>query len=221
MMRAYWDGVATEYDKLYVGWKEQAEDRLVRKWVDGAWAPGKRTLDIGSGTGWLLDQQPRYATLGRYLGVDISERMVEEAREKHPKAEFRVGDMEDLSFLPTASWDLVVCLYTWNYCKDAVQALAEMRRVLRPGGRLKMTVLASLSAMRDCKGCGVETLPCPCWGSIRLRRALASWNKVELRGMSGLLVSAARLPVLELESRLFGRVATDYFQYILVDAIRR
>jgi ubiquinone/menaquinone biosynthesis C-methylase UbiE len=72
------------------------------------------------------------------IGVDQSPEMLELAATKAPEAQFRVGDLADLP-IPGASVDLVLCALALCHLHDVAEAIAEFRRVLRPGGRLIVT----------------------------------------------------------------------------------
>lgn len=96
---------------------------------------GPRTatiLDVGCGTGEMA------ATLMRrgygVWGVDIAEAMIRHARGRCGSDRFRVGDIEHLPFR-NDSFDAVVCLGVVEYLDIDEQALREMWRVLKPGGR--------------------------------------------------------------------------------------
>lgn len=98
--------------------------------------PGSRVLEIASGPGY---QAIDLAKLGPYqvLGVDISETFVriaaENARAAGVDVEFRVGNASDLP-LGADQFDLVYCRAAYKNFADPEKALAEMHRVLRPGG---------------------------------------------------------------------------------------
>lgn len=102
--------------------------------------PGDRILDLGVGTGrttpWLLERG------SRYLGIDVAPAMVAAARALHPTADLQVGDASALDPLPDATFDVVVFSYNGiDYLSDADRraALAEVRRVLVPGGRFVLS----------------------------------------------------------------------------------
>jgi SAM-dependent methyltransferase len=107
--------------------------------------PGERVLDVATGPGQpALSIASLVGTKGRVVGIDLAERMVDVARTRAKaagldNAEFRVMDAENLE-LPDASFDLVVCRFGLQIVTDPDRALAEMRRVLKPGGRLAATV---------------------------------------------------------------------------------
>jgi ubiquinone/menaquinone biosynthesis methyltransferase len=95
-------------------------------------APGARALDLACGTG---DIAFALAARGaRVTGLDITLRMVELARKKRGDPLFLVADMQALPF-EDSCFDLVTTGYGIRNVPDIDAALAEIRRVLRPGGR--------------------------------------------------------------------------------------
>jgi demethylmenaquinone methyltransferase/2-methoxy-6-polyprenyl-1,4-benzoquinol methylase len=97
--------------------------------------PGVRVLDLACGTG---DLSLRAATLGaRVVGLDLTQRMLVLARRK-PTARPVVWTVGDMAALPVAaaSIDVITTGYGLRNVPDLPQALAEMHRVLRSGGRL-------------------------------------------------------------------------------------
>lgn len=110
-------------------------------------APRPAVLDVGCGTGINLIEIAR--ALGpckQLVGVDLSPGMLDVARRKAAAAgldaSFSVGDAESLD-LPDASFDLVVCNSAYHWFPDRARAIAELTRVLRPGGQLLLATLAS------------------------------------------------------------------------------
>jgi SAM-dependent methyltransferase len=99
-------------------------------------------VDVACGPGGSTRALKERLPAGEALGVDFAPEMVERARERHgdvPGLSFAVDDAEHLS-LPDAAYDLVTCSFGLMYCYDARSAVAEMARVLRPGGRLMLVV---------------------------------------------------------------------------------
>jgi SAM-dependent methyltransferase len=90
-------------------------------------------LDAGCGTG----RHAAYATqIGHtVIGVDPSAAMLERAREEVPGADFRDGHLGALP-VDDASVDAALCALTLGHLADIEPAIAELARVLRPGGRL-------------------------------------------------------------------------------------
>ena len=94
-------------------------------------APG-RVLEIGPGPGELSERMQRQLQ-ANVVAVDISERMVELARSRGVDA--RLGDAQQLPF-GDEEFDLVVAAWVLFHYADLDRGLAEIARVLRPGGRL-------------------------------------------------------------------------------------
>jgi SAM-dependent methyltransferase len=92
----------------------------------------RRVLEVGCGRGELAERIQ--AEVGaEVIAVDQSERMVELTRARGVDA--RVGDVQDLPF-PSGSFDCAVAAWMLYHVDDLDRGLAELARVLRPGGRL-------------------------------------------------------------------------------------
>ena len=101
--------------------------------------PGERVLDVGSGPGFLAAAiAEAVGKSGSVCGVDISEPLLEVARlrcEDRYRIEFRHGDAAQLPY-PDEDFDAVVSTQVLEYVPDVDAALAELHRVVRPGGRV-------------------------------------------------------------------------------------
>lgn len=137
-----YDAVAARYDRLV------DEDFWMRQLLWGRYLrlfpPGSRVLDVGCGTG--LDTL-FLAQAGRETaGIDASPGMVEQLRAKAGRdglpVEARVGDGADLSAWPDGSFDGIVSAFAGLNTMDLERFAAEAERVLRPGGRMVLHVLA-------------------------------------------------------------------------------
>jgi SAM-dependent methyltransferase len=116
-------------------------DRRRRVRQSLALAPGERVIDVGCGPGFLTAEvAAEVGPNGWVCGFDLSESMLELARARcagQPGAawvDFRAGDATALPF-PDASFDAAVATQVYEYVADMPTALAELHRVLRPGGR--------------------------------------------------------------------------------------
>jgi ubiquinone/menaquinone biosynthesis C-methylase UbiE len=107
-------------------------------------APGQDVLDVACGTGVLAAEAARRVQPGgRVTGLDRNEAMLAVAKRKAPDLEWRQGQAEALPFAD-ARFDAVVSQFGLMFFEDRVTALAEMWRVLKPGGRLAVAVWDAL-----------------------------------------------------------------------------
>jgi SAM-dependent methyltransferase len=99
--------------------------------------PSPRVLDVGCGTGEISSRLAAAMPGAMVVGVDVLESSVALARARHaalaPRLSFSQGDAFALAF-PDASFDLVVCRHVLQAIPEPERAVAEMRRVVRPGG---------------------------------------------------------------------------------------
>jgi ubiquinone/menaquinone biosynthesis C-methylase UbiE len=109
--------------------------------------PGEAVLDVGCGTGDLiLEVSRRVGSSGLVAGIDAAPEMVARARQKarrrHLAIDFRVEPVEQLSFA-YQTFDVVVSSLVFHHLPDGLkqQGLAEIYRVLKPGGRLLLVDL--------------------------------------------------------------------------------
>src|SRR5262249_25921978 len=126
-------------------------ERWVRRLVDvAALQPAEHVLDIACGTGFVARlAAQRVGANGRVVGIDLNASMIEAARtvsnqDASTIIEWRIGDAATLPFEDSA-FDAILCQQGLQFFPDRVQALREMRRVLRPGGRLAFTVWSAIS----------------------------------------------------------------------------
>jgi len=106
--------------------------------------PGQTVLDLGSGAGMdLLIAADRVGPTGRVIGVDMTDEMLEAARENIRRAgatnvEVRKGHIEELP-VADASVDWVISNCVINLSPDKPRVFREIARVLRPGGRISIS----------------------------------------------------------------------------------
>ncbi len=99
---------------------------------------GRQVLDVGCGEGRFCRMLKSRGA--RPVGIDRTLRLLEEARVRDPKGTYQVADAENLPF-PNASFDLCISYIALVDIKDYLRAIAEMARVLKPGG---LVVFANL-----------------------------------------------------------------------------
>jgi ubiquinone/menaquinone biosynthesis C-methylase UbiE len=105
---------------------------------------GHHVLDIACGTGILARHaEAMVGPNGSVTGVDINEGMLAVARKMNPNITWELGAAESLPYDPK-SFDRVVSQFGLMFFSDPVQAISEMVRVVRPGGKIGVAVWASL-----------------------------------------------------------------------------
>jgi ubiquinone/menaquinone biosynthesis C-methylase UbiE len=96
----------------------------------------REVLDLGCGTGRLLERAAQRWANANLIGIDVSAKMIDEARRKHPGQghfRFEIGDVAALPLEP-ASVDLAVSTISFHHWADQLGGLRQVARVLRPGG---------------------------------------------------------------------------------------
>jgi ubiquinone/menaquinone biosynthesis C-methylase UbiE len=142
VQRYGWDLAADDYESL---WQAQLADARAELLASARLSPGQRVLDVACGTGLVaFDAARAVGHEGRVLGIDLSGQMIDAARQrarerKVSNVSFARMDAEMLD-VPDASFDVALCALGLMYMPDPERALREMRRVLRPGGRLVIAV---------------------------------------------------------------------------------
>ncbi len=138
-IKTHWNGRAVEYDKnvRQVIYSDRERAAWQKIFVQALGSEKLRILDVGTGPGIVANL---LADLGHEIvGVDVSEGMLKKAMENsgalHHSLELVQGDGEKLPF-ESGSFDAVVNRYVLWTLPDPKKALAEWRRVLKPGGRL-------------------------------------------------------------------------------------
>ncbi len=102
-------------------------------------SPHEQVLDLGCGTGTLIQQLMQLAPEAIFAGLDPSPEMLSVARQKLPDSvALSVGTAEHLPF-PNESFDVVISTNAFHYFRHPSQAIQEAKRVLKPDGRLVIT----------------------------------------------------------------------------------
>nr|WP_245595400.1 class I SAM-dependent methyltransferase [Glycomyces tenuis] len=132
-LRRRWDKQSATYDKK-MGFSERKFFGDTRPWICGQ--ARDETLEVAVGTGLNLGLYPAETAL---TGMDLSPAMLDLARSRAAEigrgVDLRIGDAQQLEF-DDASFDTVVCTFGLCAVPDDRGAVAEMVRVLRPGGLL-------------------------------------------------------------------------------------
>jgi SAM-dependent methyltransferase len=132
-VESHFNSLAAEYET----WKQKASYYYgyVMAGLQAIIPPGKRVLELGCGTGAILDSlKPSYG-----LGIDLSPEMVAVARQKRPHLRFEVGDVEHLSL--SDSFDYVVMVDLVEHLSSLSGSFKNLGHILKPG-----TIIVSSSA---------------------------------------------------------------------------
>ena len=132
-VRGMFDRIAPVYDAMNRVMTAGLDRVWRRLTVEAVVQPGDRVLDACCGTGDLALAAEREG--GVVTGLDFSPRMLERARQKSETVTWVEGDLLALPF-GDASFDAATVGFGVRNVSDLDAALAELRRVLRPGGRL-------------------------------------------------------------------------------------
>ncbi|PRD43806.1 hypothetical protein C5748_08005 [Phyllobacterium phragmitis] len=200
----YYDSISKQYDSIFTDPISRSEDAVVKAILDRTIMPDASVLDCGCGTG--LGRAMTADITDDYLGIDISEAMLMQARRNHRLNDrrermFLNADMAKLDFLDDDSFDCVISLNgAFSHVTDAQAAAAEMMRVLKPGGTLLVMVYSryALSRLRKFWRNGL----CGAEGPYAIRNAdrdCTSWARFytpkELKRCFGALVEVRTIPL--------------------------
>ncbi len=144
--RAFFQDAVGDYDRVHYGQRSLMSVRLER--VDAAvralgLPPGSDVLDVGCGPGYLVGALCEQGFVTR--GVDTSPQMLQQANDRFERERpahrprLQVAQAQALPF-DDAQFDLVCTTGMIEYLKDDAETLAELYRVLRPGGSVVLTI---------------------------------------------------------------------------------
>ena len=160
-----------------------------RRFLLGNLRQGERVLDLGCGTGEFTASLA--AAGAAPIGVEVAQGALGRARSRHPDVEFCLAPTEGPLPLEDCSFDMVWASEVIEHVADTARWLSEIRRVLRPRGRLLLTT-PSHGRMRIVLG-GIERYSEPLGDHLHLytRRSLAQtlgelgFGEVRVRAVGG------------------------------------
>ncbi|HWE09403.1 MAG TPA: class I SAM-dependent methyltransferase [Solirubrobacteraceae bacterium] len=162
---------------------------LRRRFARANISPSDRVLDLGSGAGSLTGDLRRAAA--SVVGVDVAETALQRARRRHPEVSFLRAEIDGRLPVEDNSFDVVWSSEVIEHVADTARWMSEVRRVLRPGGRLLVTT-PSHGRLRLAVG-GIERYSEPLGDHLHLYTARSlrdlltdfDFDQVELRGAGG------------------------------------
>jgi len=215
--RAQWQ-IAAPAAELY--------ERIVARYILGPWAPvlvhaaqvsaGERVLDVACGTGVVTRAAAVLAgPSGRVTGVDLNGAMISVARTLAQPAgaarDWFERDALDLQF-PDANYDVVLCQQGLQFFPDKLRALREMRRVLRRGGRLALSVWNNAGLYNAAVGEALARLlnPQTARQFCASRQSPSAEAMIQLAGEAGFSQIDVRVARLEIHLPPLNRFALDH-----------
>ena len=136
-------------------WLDKIDDSFVEHAINLVKGrPRGRALDVGTGPGQIALKLARRLSLWKIIGVDRSQKMIDEARSKLAatasvtgRLEFRLADGNRLDF-PDATFDLVICNSVLHHFAEPQNLLAELARVAKPRGAILLRDLRRPSRLQ-------------------------------------------------------------------------
>ena len=211
------------YDRSYKEPIHKIEDDFIYKFLqDNDFTKGK-ILDLGSGTGALLDHLDIHPD--NYSGLDISERMLEISSEKFPEYKFIKGTMSNIPF-DDDSFDCVLSLFgSFSYSLNHQRTIQEIQRVLKPNGKLFIMAYGSKYQNRESYILNKFNIKSPAtfFCKNELTDLFKDFNEVNTLGMTWLSefisnhfsFSLAKVYHF-LETKLLGSIIPDKFYFQII-----
>lgn len=137
-VKEYFEQISSQWDNMRKSfYGEEVRDAVLNA---AQISPDDTVLDVGAGTGFLTEAAAMVAR--KVIALDFSRAMSDESIAKlgKGKVEFRIGNVEDMQ-LPDSSIDVVIGNMVLHHCPHPKTAIAEMTRVLKPGGRIAISDL--------------------------------------------------------------------------------
>lgn len=191
--REYYDEIASHYDELYQDPISIAENNVVAHLLAILVESGDSVIDLGCGTGLAVDLLPARRETD-YLGIDISERMIEVARRRRRQNSFKVADMESLPLFPETA-DVVISLFgSFSHSLNPDRAVCQIERILKPGGRF-MIMAYSRWSYRNI----IQSIRAGSPSKVAMVQRYSIRNSQSTDGAPAIMYTAAAL------KKLFGR----------------
>jgi len=137
-IQEHYDTVADTYDDYYDQYRGRNYHNHISGYMIRALPEKGDLLDIGCGTGLFIEKYLQNG--GTATGLDISRRMLIQAKKRCACSEFTLASADTIPFCDN-SFDAVSSLLVFSYVKDPQEMLNEVYRVLRPGGTIAICTL--------------------------------------------------------------------------------
>jgi len=128
----YWSGAEGNMFDFKIKWP------ILKKFIPPE--KGKTILDFGCGNGAIIKEMVAINPEAKYIGVDVSETALNQARENFPNVVFyKINDGGKIP-LENGTADFIFSSEVLEHVYDTENALAELQRILKPGGKFLLTV---------------------------------------------------------------------------------
>lgn len=211
------------YDNCYKEPIHRIEDEFVYKCLaENGFTEGK-ILDIGSGTGALLNHIG--INPDNYKGLDISENMLEISSQKFPDHKFIMGTMSNMPF-DDNSFDNIISLFgSFSYSLNFPKTILEIRRVLKPNS--KFFIMAYGNKYQDRESYILNQFninsPATFFRKRELKNLFKSFKEVKIFGMTWLSEYLSKYLPFKiaksyhfLETKFLGSMLTDRFYFQII-----
>jgi len=133
-VRAHWDAVALEYDRINrgMGWTHTERFETMQRYLP---KEAQDIVNVWSRTGGAVPLIRKKCPRARLVNLEVSDRMIRIAQERFPGETFQETNLHDLPF-ETESQDVIISLETLEHVPDPLHFLLECHRVLRRGGQI-------------------------------------------------------------------------------------
>ncbi len=135
-LRREYEGLAPVYDRRWARYVAASARETLRR-IDIR--PGERVLDCGCGTGVFLDAAAATQPNAVFTGLDLTPEMLKSARRRLANHAGLAGGLAEVLPFADEVFDMVVSVSVFHFIRAPRNALREVRRVLKPGGRLVLT----------------------------------------------------------------------------------
>lgn len=226
-----YDGLAPVYDDVYLSPKDMAENAWLAGHLDKEGYCDGSVLDVGCGTGLLLDMctiQPQW-----YMGIDVSDQMLAVARQKHGCSTFAKASMQDMvSVVGSNRWQNAIYLFgSLSYSTEPMVALEQMEAALRPGGRFFVMLLSHRYPDRSSYSVSNAgySVPIVTYDEKQATNLFNDTAYLEVESVRGLSVIVDRMqwlgerlmnPYYRFEAATLGRIAPSKAAYVVVEGRR-
>lgn len=184
-----YDIVSSQYDRLWNGPLAYAENHWTFSRLREAIKPRHNILDLGCGTGLLLDWLSPWIDPELYQGVDISDGMLREARRKHPTYVFLGHDVAEVPQWGRYYEVVVSTFAAFSYFREPLRVLRTLRRSMGAGAQLFLQPFGyGVHCARDydLRDKDDRVVPYRAWGVGEFEELLlkAGFADIEVTGMT-------------------------------------